>query len=524
MIEPIVATMRTDRRGDDGVRFAVVAGHRRLAAAKLAGLEKVPVILRPMDEEQRVEAMLVENLQREDLTPLEEASAYQRLIDEFGLTPARARRAGRHARKGTSRSGSRCSSCPRHVQGQVDSGGIGVSDALELAKLGDEPERIAAVLDRQDWVPFAAAIEQQLAIVDRSKKVDAVAAKLEKAGATVVKMIDEGAYSSKLPRGVRRLAKNSASIESTALIFDPKKHESEPCHAITIHPRTLEQFPCCTNRKNHPGAKTVQEKRNEAYQRQAGASQSGAQAKRDKLLEQFEESTVGRRTFLAELVSGKSLAKADLFSLIANKLIDDAVEYGDPEQLEIAAVALGLVTRNDDGEIDVDVVDAINQYTAKSDTNLARAALAVTLADTEAQLNAYWGWNDARGYYDLLEKHGYKPLMPRRNDKGRSTEPRSKVDLSWLRPCTCGARAIGYLPARLRGRARHAGGGDVRPAPFGAVELTLDELTALADYAYKTKLTGGDTSLWIRRDSSGVAFVSVGAGRLHRLTPATVTA
>lgn len=63
----------------------------------------------------------------------------------------------------------------------------------------------------------------------------------------------------------------------------------------------------------------------------------------------------------------------------------------------------------------------------------------------------------------------------------------------------------------------------MRPEPFKAVELTLDELTSLADYAYKTKLTGGDTSLWIRRDAVGVAYVSVGAGRLHRLTPATVT-
>lgn len=69
-----------------GEAYQLVAGERRLRAAILAGLNKVPVVVRDMDERQAMEISLVENLQREDLGPLEEAEAFERLMTEFGLT------------------------------------------------------------------------------------------------------------------------------------------------------------------------------------------------------------------------------------------------------------------------------------------------------------------------------------------------------------------------------------------------------------------------------------------------------
>jgi ParB family transcriptional regulator, chromosome partitioning protein len=76
--------------------FELIAGERRLRAAREAGLERVPVLIRQAGEDESMELALVENLQRENLSPLETAAAYQALMDGFGLTRERlARRLGK---------------------------------------------------------------------------------------------------------------------------------------------------------------------------------------------------------------------------------------------------------------------------------------------------------------------------------------------------------------------------------------------------------------------------------------------
>src|SRR5215470_1499187 len=67
-------------------RYELIAGERRLRAARLAGLEEVPVVVRETRAEDRLELALIENVQRQNLTPLEEAEAYRQLIDAYGLT------------------------------------------------------------------------------------------------------------------------------------------------------------------------------------------------------------------------------------------------------------------------------------------------------------------------------------------------------------------------------------------------------------------------------------------------------
>src|SRR3989344_4440703 len=66
--------------------YEIIAGERRWRASQLAGLATLPVIVKEMAEGQKLEVALIENIQREDLNPLEEAFAFKRLIEEFGLT------------------------------------------------------------------------------------------------------------------------------------------------------------------------------------------------------------------------------------------------------------------------------------------------------------------------------------------------------------------------------------------------------------------------------------------------------
>ena len=67
-------------------RYQLIAGERRLQAARLAGLSEVPVIIRQAEEQEKLELALVENIQRQNLNPLDEAASYQRLMTEFDLT------------------------------------------------------------------------------------------------------------------------------------------------------------------------------------------------------------------------------------------------------------------------------------------------------------------------------------------------------------------------------------------------------------------------------------------------------
>ena len=74
-------------------RYEIIAGERRFRAAKLAGLNEVPVLVKPVPDEAAAVMALIENIQREDLNPLEEAQGLKRLVDEFGLTHEQAAQA-----------------------------------------------------------------------------------------------------------------------------------------------------------------------------------------------------------------------------------------------------------------------------------------------------------------------------------------------------------------------------------------------------------------------------------------------
>jgi ParB family transcriptional regulator, chromosome partitioning protein len=89
IVQPIVVRSVEPDAGAEA-RYEIVAGERRWRAAQLAGLHEVPVVIREIPDEAAVAVALIENIQRENLNPLEEAGALKRLIEEFGMTHARA--------------------------------------------------------------------------------------------------------------------------------------------------------------------------------------------------------------------------------------------------------------------------------------------------------------------------------------------------------------------------------------------------------------------------------------------------
>lgn len=100
IMQPIL--VRRLSQGAHAGKYEIIAGERRSRAAKLAGLERVPVLVRDVPNEAAAAMALIENIQREDLNPLEEAQGLQRLIREFGLTHEQAAQAVGRSRSAAS--------------------------------------------------------------------------------------------------------------------------------------------------------------------------------------------------------------------------------------------------------------------------------------------------------------------------------------------------------------------------------------------------------------------------------------
>ena len=123
-------------------RYQIVAGERRFRAARIAGLDKVPCIVRDFSEEEQLEAALIENIQREDLNPIEEAAAVKQFMDACGYTQEQAAK-----RLGKSRPAVanllRLLTLPESVKQDVTAGKLSAGHARVLAGLESDGQKIA---------------------------------------------------------------------------------------------------------------------------------------------------------------------------------------------------------------------------------------------------------------------------------------------------------------------------------------------------------------------------------------------
>jgi len=136
VVQPIVV------RAVSGSNYEIIAGERRWRAAQLAGLQTIPAVIRRVPDEAAIAIALIENIQREDLNPVEEAGALQRLIDEFGMTHQRVAEAVGRSRAAVTNL-LRLLSLNGELRGWLESGRMDMGHARALLAL-DGPRQIQA--------------------------------------------------------------------------------------------------------------------------------------------------------------------------------------------------------------------------------------------------------------------------------------------------------------------------------------------------------------------------------------------
>lgn len=160
LIQPI--TVRKEENG----RFELIAGERRWRAAQLAGLAAIPAIVKPVQDQELMEWALLENVQREDLNPIEKAQAYQKLISEFSLTQEAIA-----ARMGIDRSSVanflRLLLLPELLWGSIADGVLTMGHAKALLSLERKEDqlRLAEEIKSKGW-----SVRQVEALVQKMKR------------------------------------------------------------------------------------------------------------------------------------------------------------------------------------------------------------------------------------------------------------------------------------------------------------------------------------------------------------------
>ena len=151
VVQPIVVRPLPNPSGGE-MQYEIVAGERRWRAAQLAGLQTIPAVVRDIPDEAAVAVALIENIQRENLNPLEEARSLQRLIEEFGLTHADAAQAVGRSRAAVTNL-LRLLELPRPVREMLEHRQLDMGHARALLGLSS-PELTVEVAERalkQQW-------------------------------------------------------------------------------------------------------------------------------------------------------------------------------------------------------------------------------------------------------------------------------------------------------------------------------------------------------------------------------------
>jgi len=366
--------------------FLIVAGHRRVAAARLAGLPKVPCIIRS-DLDGRgpvLETMLVENLQRADLDPIAEARALRLLVDECGYTQVKvSERVGRSQAHVSKRLA--LLDLDAELLGAVVTGEIPIGGALKLAAVTEPIRRGAVALARQ-WAKSAGKSDgnPHLAVEDLDEALDEVA----KSAAREVER--EQTITHWKAKGVSLRAQPAKGWSPVTGYDDGvefSKHVKAGCAGAVpndhMYGAGVDYY--CTDPKSHPRPKPRKSREEELAKRTRSLCVEAQQARRAWI----QDSGLLKKTHPA----------AAVIELLANGLV---LGHQNALSRQIAADWLSIA-----------YVDLSATYEAGNAEQRQRIALAEALSLVEYAIDAQWGgggWGQPHvlRYFALLEKHGYQ--------------------------------------------------------------------------------------------------------------------
>lgn len=177
VMQPILVRVKAGRTKVK--KYEIIAGERRFRAAQRVGLKEVPVIIREVNDQQAAVMALIENIQREDLNPLEEAKGIKRLLDEFGLTHEAAAKAVGRSRSATSNI-LRLLNLTKSVQDLVAQGALDMGHARALLGLEEAEQAMLAQKVVQDGLSVRET--ERLVLREKEKNTQIDKPKQQKSG------------------------------------------------------------------------------------------------------------------------------------------------------------------------------------------------------------------------------------------------------------------------------------------------------------------------------------------------------
>lgn len=384
VLEPLIVVKQAT-----GNQYTIVAGHRRYAAASKAKSKTIPVLVRDLPDAERVEVMLIENLHREDLSPMEEAETYKRLLDlTKGTQRDLANRVGRSQAHVSKRLA--LLELPKEAVTALTEGKIDVSDAIELTKLKHQPD-VKTVLGnmRDGYHPnIKMLVERQNEEQDYREKL----AKVVDANKGAV--IEERRSSG----GARKVTEVGPGTFYGLDKVDVKKHKSEPCHAIIVEWDGAMQEGC-----SDPSRHGVKDNGRRS-------STEKTQKEWREFQKRFKEIREKRRGFVADQLKARQPA-----AYKQAIMVEALLQHSHADTVKIACGLLG---------IDPDTTHEVPNYTGpfrsyvtSGPENEARAGLALAFAGGEERLSGSpWGHDEAaEAYLAALRELGYRTTKDERD-------------------------------------------------------------------------------------------------------------